>query len=169
MKVLIVSQYFWPENFKINDVAKGLVERGYEVSVLTGTPNYPLGKFHKGYSFFKKRTEKWNGITIYRSTVIPRGKGSGVRLFLNYFSLAFFASIRVLFIKNKFDRIFVYEASPVTIGIPAIIAKYRFENDFYALPVEYFLFKKVMPYMQMFRWTSLSCQNGGQAKYSETM
>ena len=131
MKVLIVSQYFWPENFKINDVAKGLVERGYEVSVLTGAPNYPLGKFYKGYSFFNKRTEKWNGITIYRSNVIPRGKGSGVRLFLNYFSLAFFASIRVLFIKNKFDRIFVYEASPVTIGIPAIIARYRFKAPIY--------------------------------------
>ena len=51
----------------------------------------------------------------------------------------------------------------------SIIAKYRFENDFYAFPVEYFLFKKVMPYLQMLRWTSLSCQNGGQAKYSETM
>jgi len=127
MKLLIVSQYFWPENLKINDVVNGLVERGFEVSVLTGMPNYPLGRFYKGYSFFKKYKENRNGITIYRSPLISRGKGTRVRLFLNYISFALFASIRVLFIKNKFDRIFVYQTSPVTIGIPAIIAKYRFK------------------------------------------
>ena len=127
MKILIVSQYFWPENFKINDVAKGLVEKGYDVSVLTGLPNYPNGKIYNGYSFPKKKKENHEGITIYRSPLIPRGNGSGVRLFLNYFSLAILASLRVLFIKSNFDKILVYEVSPVTIGIPAIIAKYRFK------------------------------------------
>lgn len=127
MKILIVSQYFWPENFKINDVAKGLVEKGYNVSVLTGLPNYPKGKIYNGYSFPKNKKEIYEGITIYRSLLIPRGNGSGVRLFLNYFSLALLASLRVLFIKNNFDKILVYEVSPVTIGIPAIIAKYRFK------------------------------------------
>ena len=131
MKILIISQYFCPENFKINDVAKGLIARGHNVSVLTGLPNYPKGKFFDGYSFPKNKKENYEGITIYRSPVIPRGNGSSVRLFLNYFSLAFLASIRLLFIKNKFDRIFVYEASPVTIGIPAIIAKYRFNAPIY--------------------------------------
>ena len=131
MNILIISQYFWPENFKINDVAKGLIARGHTVSVLTGLPNYPKGKFFDGYSFPKNKKENYEGITIYRSPVIPRGNGSSVRLFLNYLSLAFLASIRVLFIKNKFDRIFVYEASPVTIGIPAIIAKYRFNAPIY--------------------------------------
>lgn len=131
MNILIISQYFWPENFKINDVAKGLIARGHNVSVLTGLPNYPKGKFFDGYSFPKNKKENYEGITIYRSPVIPRGNGSLVRLFLNYLSLAFLASIRVLFIKNKFDRIFVYEASPVTIGIPAIIAKYRFNAPIY--------------------------------------
>lgn len=131
MNILIISQYFWPENFKINDVAKGLIARGHNVSVLTGLPNYPKGKFFDGYSFPKNKKENYEGITIYRSPVIPRGNGSSVRLFLNYLSLAFLASIRVLFIKNKFDRIFVYEASPVTIGIPAIIAKYRFNAPIY--------------------------------------
>mgnify|MGYP006119837269 CR=1 FL=1 len=86
MRVLIVSQVFWPENFKINDVAKGLEERGHEVSVLTGIPNYPKGKFYKGYSFFKMKQEDYEGITIYRSSVIPRGSGSSIKLFLNYFS-----------------------------------------------------------------------------------
>ena len=55
MQILIVSQYFWPENFKINDIALALIERGHEVSVLTGKPNYPTGKFNKGYSFFNKK------------------------------------------------------------------------------------------------------------------
>ena len=127
MKILIVSQYFWPENLKINDVAKGLVEKGYDVSVLTGLPNYPNGKIYKGYSFPKHKRENYEGITIYRSPLIPRGNGSGVRLFLNYFSLALLASLRVLFINDNFDKILVYEVSPVTIGIPAIIAKYRFK------------------------------------------
>ena len=127
MKILIVSQYFWPENFKINDVAKGLVDKGYDVSVLTGLPNYPKGKIYNGYSFLKNKKENYEGITIYRSPLISRGNGSGFRLFLNYFSLAFLASLRVLFIKNNFDKILVYEVSPVTIGIPAIIAKYRFK------------------------------------------
>ena len=131
MNILIISQYFWPENFKINDVAKGLIARGHTVSVLTGLPNYPKGKFFDGYSFPKNKKENYEGITIYRSPVIPRGNGSSVSLFLNYLSLAFLASIRVLFIKNKFERIFVYEASPVTIGIPAIIAKYRFNAPIY--------------------------------------
>lgn len=131
MRVLIVSQFFWPENFKINDVAKGLKERGHEVSVLTGIPNYPKGKFYKGYSFFKMKQEDYEGITIYRSSVIPRGSGSSIKLFLNYFSLALFASIRILFVRKKFDRILVFEASPITIGIPAIIAKYKFKAPIY--------------------------------------
>ena len=127
MNILIISQYFWPENFKINDIAKGLVEKGHNVSVLTGLPNYPTGKLFKGYSFFKIKKEKLDKITIYRSPLISRANGSSLRLFLNYFSFAFFASLRVLFINNKFDKIFVYEVSPITVGIPAIIAKYRFK------------------------------------------
>ena len=127
MNVLIVSQYFWPENFKINDVAKGLVDKGYDVSVLTGLPNYPKGKFYSGYSFLKKYRENYDGVTIYRSPVIPRGNGSSIRLFLNYISLAILGSLRVLFINKKFDRILVFGASPVTIGIPAIVAKYWFK------------------------------------------
>ena len=82
MNILIVSQYFWPENFKINDVAQGLVDKGHNVSVLTGLPNYPKGKFYKGYSFPRDKKENHEGVTIYRSPVIPRGNGSSIRLFL---------------------------------------------------------------------------------------
>lgn len=131
MRILIVTQYFWPENFKINDIALALKERGHEVFILTGKPNYPNGKFSKGYTFFNKRIEFWNGIKIYRSPIIPRGKGKGIRLFVNYISFSLFASIKLLFIKNKFDKIFVYEPSPITVGIPGIVAKYKFNAPLY--------------------------------------
>jgi glycosyltransferase involved in cell wall biosynthesis len=131
MRILIVTQYFWPENFKINDIALALKERGYEVLILTGKPNYPNGKFSKGYTFFNKRIEFWNGIKIYRSSIIPRGKGKGVQLFVNYISFSIFASFKLLFIKNKFDKIFVYEPSPITVGIPGIVAKYKFKAPLY--------------------------------------
>ncbi len=131
MRILVVTQYFWPENFRINDLCEGLKERGYEVVVLTGKPNYPIGKFYQGYSFYNKKVEFWNEIKIYRSSIIPRGKGSGFRLFINYLSFALFASIKLLFINEKFDKIFVFEPSPITVGIPAIIAKYKWQAKMY--------------------------------------
>lgn len=127
MKILIVTQYFWPENFKINDIALGLKENGHEVEILTCKPNYPSGKFYYGYTFFNKRVEFWNNIKIHRSSVIPRGKGKGLQLFLNYISFAILGSIRALFIRSKFDKIIVFEPSPITVGIPAIFAKYIFK------------------------------------------
>lgn len=131
MRILIVSQYFWPESFRINDLCLALKERGHEVTVLTGKPNYPKGTFSNGYGFFSKRVELWNGIKIYRSPLVPRGKGKGIQLFVNYFSFAFFASIRMLFINQKFDRIFVYEPSPITVGLPGIVAKYKSKAPMY--------------------------------------
>lgn len=125
MKILIVTQYFWPENFKINDFAFGMQKLGHEVTVLTGLPNYPFGKIFPGYGYFKKRRENINNVKVIRSLIVTRGKGTGARLFLNYFSYAFFASISVLFkLKDKNDIIFVYEPSPITVGIPAILLKF---------------------------------------------
>jgi glycosyltransferase involved in cell wall biosynthesis len=131
MRILVVTQYFWPESFRINDVCIGLIERGHEVTVLTGKPNYPTGKFYPGYTFFNKRTEVWNGIKIYRSGLIPRGDGGGVKLLLNYISFAILAVFKVMFINEKFDKIFVNQLSPVTVGIPAIFAKYKFKVPIY--------------------------------------
>ena len=131
MKILIVSQYFWPENFKINDIAIGLKEKGHEVAIITGKPNYPSGKFSKGYSFLNKREETWNSIKIYRSALIPRGKGNSLNLFINYLSFVLFGSLRILFIKDSFDKILVFEPSPITVGIPAIIAKIKFKAPIY--------------------------------------
>lgn len=129
MKILIISQYFWPENFKINDIALGLKELGHEVSVLTGIPNYPLGVFYKGYAF-KSSDEEWNNIKIYRSKLFPRGKG-GIKLFINYLSFVIFGWLKVNKINSEFDRILVYEPSPVTVGLPAIKASKRFNAPYY--------------------------------------
>jgi glycosyltransferase involved in cell wall biosynthesis len=131
MKILIVTQYFWPENFKINDIALGLKEKGHKVEILTCKPNYPSGKFFNGYTFFSKRVEFWSNIKIHRSGVIPRGKGKGFQLLSNYISFAILGSIRTLFIRSKFDRIIVFEPSPITVGIPAILAKYKFKAPIY--------------------------------------
>jgi colanic acid biosynthesis glycosyl transferase WcaI len=124
MKILIVSQYFWPENFRINDLAAGLVERGHEVTVLTGIPNYPDGHFFPGYSLLRKIRQDYCGVRIIRVPLIARGAGGRLRLMLNYASFAFFASIMAPFIcRGDFDVIFVYQPSPVTVGIPAIVLK----------------------------------------------
>ncbi|MDM1398171.1 glycosyltransferase family 4 protein [Myroides odoratimimus] len=122
MKVLIISQYFWPENFKINDIALGLKEEGHDVIVLTGQPNYPDGSIYSNYKN-RKCIEYWNGIKIYRSILIPRGNGGGVRLLLNYMSFAVFGSFRVFNIKEKIDCTLVFEPSPITVGFPAMIYK----------------------------------------------
>jgi len=125
VKILIISQYFWPENFKINDLALGLKERGNEVTILTGKPNYPDGKFYPGYNFINRKVEYYQGIKVIRSPLIRRGNCSGVRLFINYISFAIFASFAAVFRLSKTaDAIFVYEPSPITVGIPALVYKY---------------------------------------------
>lgn len=124
MDVLIVSQYFWPENFRINELAIGLKELGHNVTVLTGKPNYPEGRFYPGYRFSNKCSEKYKGITVHRVPLIPRGKGNGIRLVLNYLSFAFFACLLgPIFCRGSYDAIFVFEVSPITVGFPAIIMK----------------------------------------------
>ena len=120
MRILVISQYFYPENFKINDLCIGLKEKGHEVTVLTGIPNYPKGVFFEGFGFWKNNDSYWNDIKIYRSKLFPRGNNS-IRLMLNYFSFPLFASIKCFFLKEKFDKILVYEPSPITVGIPAIV------------------------------------------------
>ena len=125
MKLLIVSQYFWPENFRINDLVAELVRRGHEVTVLTGYPNYPDGVV---FEDFKKNPNKYalyGGADIVRVPLAPRGHGA-VRLALNYLSFIVSASLLGLFKlrSRKFDRIFVYEPSPITVGLPAIVMKW---------------------------------------------
>lgn len=124
MKILILTQYFWPEDFRINDLATGLVEMGHEIEVLTGMPNYPGGKLFTGYRTFKPLREKYEGIPIVRVPLIPREKGRGWQLILNYLSFAFSGSLIGPFLcRGKYDFILVYEPSPITVGLPAIVMK----------------------------------------------
>lgn len=124
-RVLLVTQYFYPENFKSNDIAFELVKRGYEVDALVSIPNYPEGKFFSGYGCFKKRHEIINGVNVYRAFQIPRGKG-GLRLILTYISYVITSVCWVLFYfawKKRYDAIIVHQTSPIFQAIPAIILK----------------------------------------------
>lgn len=124
MNILIVTQYFWPESFRINDLAISLQESGHNVTVLTGCPNYPEGRIFEGYGWFKKNTEIYKGITIKRVPIIARGKNNSLKLMLNYLSYVVFATLFGLFYcRKKVDIIFVYEPSPITVGLPAIFFK----------------------------------------------
>ena len=124
MRILVVSQYFWPENFRINDVVTGLRDRGHEVTVLTGIPNYPEGKPFQGYSPVSTKREMYNGIPVVRTPHLMRGGGRGRDLTLNFLSFALSASLSgILRLGKAFDIIFVYEPSPITVGLPAVVLK----------------------------------------------
>lgn len=124
MNILIVTQYFWPESFRINDLALGLKERSHQVTVLTGIPNYPIGQFFPGYGVFRQITQEYNGIKIIRVPLVPRGNNTGWRLALNYLSFALSASfLGPFYCRSDFDLIFVAQYSPVTVAIPAIILR----------------------------------------------
>jgi colanic acid biosynthesis glycosyl transferase WcaI len=127
MRVLVVSQYFWPENFRINDLVSGLVERSHEVTVLTGLPNYPSGKLFAGFGFGGPYRSQFGGAELVRVPLIPRGNGRAVRLVLNYLSFALAASLLGSWrCKGPYDVIFVFEPSPITVGIPArVISKVK--------------------------------------------
>lgn len=122
MKVLVVSQYFWPEGFRINEVVASLVEKGVEVDVLTGKPNYPEGSIFNGYHGWGCQVESWAGASVYRVPLFPRGARSAWRLALNY--LSFVATGLVfgpwLLRKRQYDVVFVYGLSPILLAIPAI-------------------------------------------------
>ena len=125
MRILIVSQYFWPENFRINDLTLALRERGHEVTVLTGVPNYPAGRLFEGYRWWRNRHDNLEGIPVYRVPLFLRRKGRGWQLALNFLSFAFYGCLLGpwLLRRQAFDAIFVYEPSPVTVGIPAILLR----------------------------------------------
>lgn len=124
MNILIVTQYFWPENFRINDIVQGLLERGHQVTVLTGIPNYPDGTYFKGYGLTSPSRQNYFGAKVIRVPLIPRGNGGGMRLALNYLSFAISASVLAPFLcREKIDLIFVFEPSPITVGLPALVLK----------------------------------------------
>ena len=121
MKILIITQYFWPENFRINDLTAELVVRGHSVTVLTGKPNYPGGKVLDSYRADPSAFSSYAGADVHRVPMLPRGRGAK-RLVLNYLSFVLGACATGPFkLKGReFDVIFVYEPSPATVGLPAV-------------------------------------------------
>jgi glycosyltransferase involved in cell wall biosynthesis len=117
--ILVISQYFYPEQFRINDICTEWVKRGYKVTVVTGIPNYPDGKFFKGYNYFKKRKDNYNGIDIIRIPIIPRGNNP-LCLILNYMSFVVSGFFWQLFTKIKADYVFIFEVSPMTQALPGV-------------------------------------------------
>lgn len=110
--LLVISQYFYPEQFRINDICKEWVKRGYEVTVVTGVPNYPEGKYYKGYAWYGGK-EEYEGIHIIRLPLIQRGKTS-LMLMLNYASFVLSGRIWGLITRIKADQVFIFEVSPMT-------------------------------------------------------
>jgi len=131
LKILVISQYFYPENFRINDLVFSLKKRGHEIEVLTGKPNYPKGDYFKGYSWKGPKDEEIKGVKVHRANLILRKKGGSLRLFLNYFSFVFFAFFKILKLKGDFEKIFIYAPSPITVGILGIVAAKKFKCKSY--------------------------------------
>lgn len=123
MKILVISQYFWPESFIVNDIVRTLDEQGHEVVVATGKPNYPEGKIFDGYRAKGTQHERYLGkIDVFRVPLWPRGQGGAKNLILNYLS---FVLAGLLFLpwmlrKREFDAILVFAPSPILQAIPAI-------------------------------------------------
>lgn len=131
-KVLFVCQYFYPEVFRGNDIAFHLAAKGHEVHVITGTPNYPAGKFFPGYGIFKKRHEMVHGVKVTRLPIFPRGNNK-IMLMLNYFSYLVVGSVYMLFLSigSKYDLVFCQQLSPVMMSTPAILYKKIKKNPLY--------------------------------------
>lgn len=122
MKILVVSQYFWPENFRINDLVKEWVTRGHEVTVLTGKPNYPDGQVFPEFARAPERFSDYEGARVHRVPMLARSQGA-MRLMLNYLSFVIGGCLWGPWLLRglRADVIFVYEPSPITVGIPAVL------------------------------------------------
>ena len=125
MKILVLSQHFWPETFPINNVAKSLRDAGCDVSVLTGQPNYPDGKIFPGYRAFSLGHEDHEGIRIHRVPLAPRGRASALMLAVNYLSFMVGGSLLGpwLLRGERFDVVFVYGVSPILKIFPALAVR----------------------------------------------
>lgn len=125
-RILVYTNHYDPEYFKINDVVQWIYEKGAVVSVITGNPNYPSGKLFKGFSLLGSVETAKNGLTIYRLPLIPRGNGTKFRIVLNYLSyflctMAF--TMWCLFFHKKYDTVFVHHTSPPLLFLPALFYK----------------------------------------------
>lgn len=125
MKILVFSQYFYPENFRINTLCRELADRGHEVTVVTGYPQYPIGRIYHGYGFDIPYETQWNGVRICRVKVHPRGSNL-LGMLRNTVDYVVQANRWVRNCREKFDAVYVFEVSPVTVGLPAVSYKKKF-------------------------------------------
>ncbi len=127
MKILVVSQYFYPESFRVNSFCMELHRRGHDVTVLTGYPQYPYGKIYDGYGFKIPYKKEWNGIRIVRVKTQPRKPGALGHI-RNCTSFVSKGKKWVKQCNEKFDAVYVFEVSPVTVGLPAVAYKKKFST-----------------------------------------
>lgn len=118
MKILIVSQYYYPEQFQINEIAPELVRRGHEVTVLCGVPNYPKGEIFDGYDNPEKMEEVLDGVKVIRCKQVPRGHNP-IQLVRNYISFVRESKKMVKKLPSDFDVVLGYQLSPITSMIAA--------------------------------------------------
>lgn len=120
MKILVICQYFYPEEFKVNELVEGLVARGNEVTVLTGKPTYPRGPYPKGYKFWGVQKEEYKGAKIIRVPELTRGNGGSIGIVKSMLSFMFFGRWYARWHKIEADAILCFQLSPVTMAIPAL-------------------------------------------------
>lgn len=130
MNILVVSQYYYPEQFRVTDICESLVRCGHSVTVIAGIPNYPEGEVFSGYEDSYKKVEIHNGVRIIRCKNKPRHQGT-VSLAINYISYVTCANRIVRKLHDKFDLVYVYQMSPITMAIPAIVYKKKHKVPLY--------------------------------------
>lgn len=112
MKILVICQYYYPEPFRITDICEELVKKGHDVTVVTGTPNYPMGEIYSGYEDKSRQDEIINGVTVHRCHIHPRKTGALHRLW-NYYSYSFRSKRYINRLDSSFDVVFINQLSPV--------------------------------------------------------
>ncbi len=121
-RLLVVSQHYWPENFRIDDIVQGFLDDGIEVDVLCGLPNYPRGEWFSGYHYWGPRRQTHGGANVFRAGEICRKNNTPLRIFLNYCSFPFFALFSLPRLHGRrYSAVLCYETSPVMMILPAIV------------------------------------------------
>ena len=134
MKILLVSQHFYPDNFRVNDIAKELVAKGHQVTVLTSLPDYATGTVPADCKGLKNRKVEWNGVKVVRSFSVSRRSGLIFRM-LNYVSFFLSSTLKALSFKEEFDVVMCYQTSPVLManGAKAYAKKHKVPFFVYCL------------------------------------
>lgn len=121
-RLLVVCQHYWPESFRITDLVSYFTERGVEVDVLCGLPNYPSGEFSPGFSYRGPYRQRHEGVDVFRVPEIRRGDNSNVRIGLNFLSFPVFSLLRVPQLAGRrYDAVLAYQLSPVMMSLAAVV------------------------------------------------